>query len=73
MIADVILADFVDCGGHSHLQWRCPDCGRICNSGLDEATESFRVACAETEREFLVIPIQIEFPRAVAETLNTFK
>ena len=72
----VIFADFVECGGHLHLQWRCPDCGRIGKAGLEAATESFRVVCVLSRREFLVLPDPVpEFSSETCrgEALNTFK
>jgi len=58
-IDDVIFADFVESGGHSHVQWHCPDCGRIGNVGLESATEPFRVICVLSGREFLVVPSEV--------------
>ncbi len=54
-IDDVIFARFVECRGHIHVQWRCPDCKHIGSVGLEAATEPFRVVCTVTEREFLVV------------------
>ena len=54
----VIFAEIVECRGHLHLEWSCPDCGRIGSAGfseLGEGGESCRIFCSETGREFLVI------------------
>jgi len=54
----VIFAEIVKCQGHLHLQWSCPDCGRIASVGFsefEEGRESFRSVCSVTGHEFVVV------------------
>ena len=58
----VIFADFVEFRGHLHLEWQCPDCGRIGRVGFrefEEGGESFRSVCSVTGREFIVVSCSI--------------
>jgi hypothetical protein len=55
----VIFADFVQRGGYLYLQWRCPACESIGSVEFEEGTDSFRVFCSETGREFVVLSCSI--------------
>lgn len=75
----VIFADFVECRGHLHVQWSCPDCGRNGLVGCDElgATRThFQITCEVPGENFSSFHASFQsakLRRAIAQPPNTCK
>jgi hypothetical protein len=54
----VILGTLKRFGNHSHLEWVCPDCGNCGFTGGED--NPYRIVCARTGREFLVVGIAFQ-------------